>query len=226
MPPRYHPVPLPRKGSRKHLTLPEWQRLREAADASSARDSVLLRLVYEFALRASEPGKLVLDHTKALHKGLLWIPRSKGSRNQWHQITPDTAQRLHEWVTVHCYPSREHRKPHYAVFPGGRWCGNRAKGITRQGVAWVVKTLCRDAIIPDEVAHPHAIKHARVQHLFEACDDDGMPLETMLQTVARVTGHAAAVTAFRHYMAETGRGREIADGVLQAALGAASGDEG
>jgi integrase len=71
--------------------------------------------------------------------------------------------------------------------------------------------------VPSSVAHPHAIKHSRVQHLFEEAEKQGLPPEAALKTVANVVGHKTAQTSWEHYVGETGRGRKVADAVLKKA---------
>jgi hypothetical protein len=60
-----------------------------------------------------------------------------------------------------------------------------------------------------------------VQHLFEEAEKQGLPAEAALKTVSKIVGNKSARTLWENYVAETGRGRAVADTVLERALGEA-----
>lgn len=222
----YKPVPEPRKGVRKHLTMPEWRALYGRARESGEFQEVLARLMYEVALRASEVGQMRLDHLKRtnLVPPQLYVPRAKGSTTGWIVITEELATMLRGWVRFQYRLANAvtvnelaRSRPAYFVFPGTRYRGQR-RGITRHVVWSTIKELCAAADIDASVAHPHAIRHARVQHLFEAAEAQGLDPRTALKTVAKLVGHKSAETSWEHYVAETGAGKKIADAVLKEAL--------
>lgn len=220
------PVPEPRKGRRKHLTMEEWQRLLREARADTLRSHVLIQLMYSRALRAGEVGLLRLDHCKRLHLLQLWVPREKGSNNQWHVLEHETALMLRAWIEV-TFPHAHQRVPQAFLFPGYRHRGRAARGLSRHAVLRLVRLLGQRAGIPEELQHPHAIRHARAQHLYEEADKQGLPVDVMLVSVGKITGHKTAFTSLKHYLAETGQGARIADIVLQRALGGRDdGDDG
>jgi integrase len=222
----YKPVPEPRKGIRKHLTMEEWRALYAAAQRAGEFEHVLVRLMYETALRAAEPGLLRLDHLKRLthEPPQLYVPRGKGSTVGWVVITQELADMLRAWVKYQ-YQLGETitvgelcgNRPAYFVFPGTRYKGQR-RGITRNSVWATIKELCEHAEVDPSVAHPHAIRHARVQHLFEAAEEQGLDPRTALKTVAKLVGHKSAEMAWEHYVSETGAGKKIADAVLREAF--------
>jgi len=218
----YKPVPEPRKEGRRHLSMEEWRRLLAAARAAGVFEHTLIRLLYEAALRASEPGEMRLDHLKRLGKLQLYVPRGKGSHTGWQDISRDLAALL----AVHVKQAYQlsitvetaaRRWPGMYVFPGQRRLGVR-KGISRRSVFDVVRELALKAGIAASLAHPHAIKHARVQHLFEAAEKRGLPPETALKTIAKIVGHRSAQTSWEFYVAETGAGKKIAVEALDAAM--------
>lgn len=211
----FEPVPIPRKAARKHLTMEEWRRL--LAASSTLRDRTLLLLLYETGMRASEPGKLRLDHCKLLHEKRLWVPRGKGSTSSWFTVSAALQRTLVTWIDSQ-YPPGTRRRAEDPVFAGKRYRGRRTN-LSRQTVLDMVKALCRDVDIPEEVAHPHAIRHARSVHLLEEADRRDLPYESVLQTIATILGHKAAATTLRYYTVELGRGKELADDVLALALG-------
>jgi integrase len=214
----FKPAPIPRKPGRKHLSLSEWRRLLAAAEKQdSFRDYVIVRLMYVAGLRAGEVGLMRLDHCKRLHKGQLYVQRRKGSTSRWVDIDPETIEHIARWINE-LYPNRTKRRPSAFLFPGVRYKGTKPAGLSRVTVFRLIKRLCEAAGVPEEVSHPHAIRHARSQHLFEAADAQGIPLDTVLQSVAQILGHTAAQTTLKHYVAETGQGKQLARAVLARAL--------
>jgi len=221
--PAYTPVPEPRKGPRKHLTLAETRAVMQQAAAAGAYEHVLVRLLYEVALRAGEIGQLRLDHLKRLHLDppQLYLPRAKGSAAGWATVSPELAQMLSLWVHEHHRVAdvavAAYADPARFVFPGTRRNG-RARGVTRQSVYNAVNDLCTRAGVDPSVAHPHALRHGRAVHLFEEAERKGLSAEAAKKTVAKILGHRVAETSWEHYIAETGQGREVADDTLRRAM--------
>ena len=211
--------PPPPKRRRKHLTMEEWRALLEAARSQpSAREAALLMLMYELGLRASEPGFLLLNYARKLHEGELYVWRGKGSRSSWENPSEHTADALFRWIREsHPDPSKR-RKEHY-IFPGGRRHKGPLKGLSRWSVWRLIKDLAEEAGIPEEVAHPHALKHSRVQHLFEAADaDPELTSEKVLLAAADVVGHKSAQTTLEHYSAKTAAEKRLLEKVTKKAL--------
>ena len=218
--PQFTPAPVPRKGVRKHLTLAEWRKLLAQARGAGLFEHALIRLLYECGLRAQEPGDLRLDHLKLLGDNRLFVPRAKGSTTGWQDISPAMGKLLRQWTQqVYRVSAAEaaRRAPAGYVFPGMRRMGP-ARGVSRKTVWRIVKELMLGAGIPPGLAHPHAIKHSRVQHLFEEAEAAGLAPEAALQTIARIVGHRSAMTSWQHYVAETGKGRAVAQAALAHAM--------
>lgn len=220
-------VPEPRRTGRKHLTMKEWRNTLSMARSAGLFEHVLLRTLYETGMRASEPGALVFDHLKRLRERppQLYVPRGKGSVTGWQDISRDLADLVAEWALQawNLSPTLSPREiamnwPAAPVFPG-RLMRGRRKGITRRTVWSIVSGLMEQAGVPPELCYPHAIKHSRVQHLFEEAERQGLPPEAALKTVANIVGHRSAQTSWEHYVGETGRGRKVADAVLKKATG-------
>jgi integrase len=218
----YTPVAEPRKGARKHLTFAETRAVMQRAAATGDFERVLVRLLYEVALRAGEVGQLRLDHLKRLHlaPAQLYLPRAKGSAAGWATVSGELAQMLSVWVQTHHRIAdvavAAYGDPARFVFPGGRRNG-RARGVTRQTVYNAVKDVCLAAGTDPSVAHPHALRHARAMHLFEEAERQGLDPRDALITVAKLLGHKSAKTSLENYIAETGRGREVADAAFRRA---------
>lgn len=221
--PSYKPVAEPRKGSRKYLTFAEMRALSATAAERGPYETVLVRLLYEVALRAGEVGALRLDHCKRLHLSppQLYLPRAKGSTSGWQTVTVELACMLQQWIQQHHEVNDATRlarqDPARYVFPGVLKRGRIAKGVSRIAVWRTVKELCLEAGVDESVAHPHALRHARATHLFMEAERQGLEAQAALKTVAKLLGHRTAKTSWEHYVAETGRGKEIAEDAFRRA---------
>lgn len=223
--PSYRPTPLPRKGVRKHLTTDETRRVLAAARARGLQQYLIIRLLYETALRAGEVSALRWDHCRLLHEKppRLYLPRGKGSSAGWTPVSAELAGKLQDWlrdrfdlgdrlVRAACA-----RWPQQFVFPGQRRHG-KYHGVSRSSVWRYVKELCAEAGVPPSVAHPHALRHGRAMHLFEEAERQGLDDRAALTTVAKLLGHTTAQTAWRYYVTETGRGKAVAEAVFKQTL--------
>ena len=216
--PPEEPPPPPRR-RRKYLYMPEWRSLLGAAWAKpSARETAVLMLMYDAGLRASEPGKLRLSYARKLCDGELYVWRGKRSRSSWEGLSEYTVEALSAWIEEG-HPDLSKCKPKDFIFPGGRRHKGVLKGLSRHWVWKMVKRLGAEAGIPEEVCHPHAIKHSRVQHLLEAADaEPDLSSEKVLVAAAGVVGHKSAQTTLKHYSAKTSAEKELVEKVTKEAL--------
>jgi integrase len=200
-------IPKPPRHERRALTEEEWRALLTAARSSCLRDWALLQLIYEAALRASEVGKLTLEHAAYLsNKHSIYISRAKGSHGGYVQLIPATRTLLLRWIRE-TYPDQAKRRPANPLFLAGRYKGE-PRGLSRWGVARVVAELGASAGIPPEIAHPHAIRHGRIMHIVQrAAEDPNFSLELLIPAIAKLVGHASARTTVLHYLSTT-RGAE------------------
>jgi len=220
----YKPVPEPRKAGRHYLTLDEWRKLLATARAAGDFEHLLTRLLYECALRASEPGEMRLDHLKRLHLGQLYVARGKGSHTGWQDISKELAalldahvRRTYELKGSASVTAAAKKWPALYVFPGAYYRGVR-KGISRKTVFNTVKELALQAGLAPSLAHPHALKHSRVQHLFEEAERQGLQAEAALKVIAKIVGHRSAQTSWEFYVSETGAGKKVAVATLKRAM--------
>ena len=197
----------------------EWRAVLEAARAQpSAREEGLLMLLYELGLRASEPGRLRLSYCRKLHEGELYVWRGKGSRTGWEDLSTHTTDALYAWIKER-YPEPNKRKPGDFLFPARRRHKGKVMGLSRWKMWRIVKDLGEQAGIPEQVAHPHAIKHSRVQHLLEAADaEPELSSEKVLLAAADVVGHKSAQTTLKHYSAKTAAEKDLLEKVTKKAL--------
>jgi len=206
---------LPRH-ERKYITEAELRILLKEAEGSTL-DHALVSLMYNVALRASEVGLLTLEHATYLHKGKLYVVRVKGSHSGWLDIHPTTVKAVMAWINDR-YP--EKRTKEMRLFPGNRWRGRPAEGLSRWSVTRAIKRLCHRAGLPDIVAHPHSLRHGRVMHILEAAAaTPNFHFPTLVPTLAKYLGHAAATTTIEYYMHETKGVHAIEGKMLDGILG-------
>lgn len=191
---------------RKYLTRVELHALLQVA-SSNLRDHALVLVIYECALRASEPGRLRLEDARHLHRNLLYVYRGKGSLVGFVDLSGTTVQAVSDWITF-AYPNARARNPDAWLFPARRYQG-RNQGMTRTGVYAVFKTLATAARLPLDLCHPHVLKHTRVMDLYQAAKDAGGHPHDALLSVAKLVGHAAAQTTLDHYLHETKEQKDI-----------------
>lgn len=206
---------LPRH-ERKYITEAELRVLLKEAEGSLF-DHALVSLMYNAALRASEVGLLNLGHARYLPKGKLYVIRVKGSHTDWLDIHPTTVKNVMAWIKSR-YPGE--RTAELFLFPGIRWRGRPAEGLSRWSVTRAIKRLCHRAGLPDIVAHPHSLRHGRVMHILEAAAaTPNFHFPTLVPTLAKYLGHAAATTTIEYYMHETKGVHAIEGKMLDGILG-------
>jgi integrase len=161
--------------------------------------------MYECALRASEPGRLRLSYAQDLHEtGRLFVWRGKSSVSGHVDLSATCKKALFDWLR-HRYPDPDKREKEDFIFPSSMVRGY-VKGLPRRTVYDIINRLATRADLPPEVRHPHVLKHSRVQHLLEAASaDPNLDPMNMLQTIAQLVGHAAAMTTVQHYMTRTSK---------------------
>lgn len=148
-----------------HLAIGEVEALLAAARRVSVRDGALLRLIYLYGLRASEPGLVRLDDVH-LDAGQIEIVRLKKSTGGQYPLLPVLTADLRAWLRL--------REP-----AGSTWLFpdrvDSSVGIDRFGVFHAFVRAARLAGIPvgrGTAGHPHALKHSIATHML----DEGAPL--------------------------------------------------
>jgi integrase len=193
---------------RKYLLRPELKALLREAKVN-LRDHALVLVMYEAALRASEPSFLTLESARSLHEFRIYVRRGKGSRDGWVELSPTCTRALSDWI-AYCYPDATRRKSKAWVFPPLRKYGRvGSTGLTRWGVYGIIRSLAERAGLPTYLRHPHVLKHTRVMDLYDAARKGGGHPQDILAGVAKLVGHRTAQTTLAYYLSETEEQREI-----------------
>jgi integrase len=109
-----------------------------AARKSSERDYLIILMLLNHALRASE---LTAILPTDIRDGHLHVARLKGSKRTVQPLTDDEKESL------------------WKMFGGVQPDGRRLFSITRQQVWRIVQKHCKTAGIPLAASHPHSAKH-------------------------------------------------------------------
>jgi len=140
----------------KYLTEEEVERL--FACIVSIRDRALFRLIYHRGLRASEPGRLQLCDWDPQTERLM-VHRRKGSITAPFRLTSIESRALRAWI-------RER-----GTQPGPLFPTRKHSPISRDRVHDLMHRYARSAGIPEERAHPHALKHSCGTHVLARLHD-------------------------------------------------------
>lgn len=201
---------------RKHLTVDEYRDIVALAERSP-RDSALIRIIYECALRREEPGVLLLSYARDLsHTGRLYVQRGKGSPSGHVDLDRETQRCLVRWIEI-AYPEKSDWTGDKFIFPGGR--GSK-RGLTGRTVYNVYRGLALEAGIEGKyLLHPHVLKRSRAQHLIESMVDRGLTPWHALQAIAALIGHASAKTTIEHYLVQSSKERAMAKEIVRGIYG-------
>jgi len=206
--------PKPPKHERKFLYADEWRKLLAAARAKGPREEALLLVMYEAGLRREEPGLLRISYVEQLaSKKVIFCWRGKGSRSADVHLSDVACKALGRWLDL-TYPPGTKRHRNGFVFPG-KYLGKRRgqKGITGRQVYNIIRELAESAGLGKKVAHPHILKHSRVQHILDAGFKANISVDKLYQTIAGIIGHSAARTTIEHYSAATGAEQQLVNRV-------------
>jgi site-specific recombinase XerD len=122
------------------------------------RDYALFLILYRRGLRASEIGMLERSDVDMTH-GYITVSRLKGSLPGRLKLLSDEMKALRRY-----FRSRKDSSPF--LFP------NRlGQQLTRAGVYGMMRQYAELAGLPEELRHPHCLKHSIATHLLEAGAD-------------------------------------------------------
>jgi len=149
------PSPPAKRKSRKKDTvkyLSEEQLDRFFAVIKSARDVAMFRMIYHRGLRASEVKLLQLSDWNRERDRIRFV-RLKGSNGGEYHLTSREVRALRAWLRVR------------GVEQGPLFPSRKGKGISQQMLDVLMKRYGREAGLPPELCHTHALKHSAATHL-------------------------------------------------------------
>jgi integrase len=170
---------------RLHLTPDEAHRLIAAAGKRGRypeRDRVLVRLVYRHGLRASEACDLKWDHLN-LDEGTILVRRKKMGKDSTHSMDRDELRDLRKL-------RRETNSPY--VFST-----ERGGPLSVRTLQYIVAEAGKIASLPEELSHPHALRHAAGYSLINNDVDVRLVQEFLGHKTPAMTMHYTAVSPKR-----------------------------
>ena len=171
---------------------------------SSVRDLAMITVGYWRGLRASEYGQILLQDWKDA-TSRLYVTRAKGGVSAEYSVAPAERTAIRSWVKVR------------GNQPGPLFISRRGTGISRKQVHALVQFYGRLAGWPEDLCHPHTLRHSIAVHLLEKGVDLyavkdwlGHTTITSTEVYARITSpvrERAAEMAYQAGDAESGRVR-------------------
>ena len=145
-----NPLVTARRAPIKYLSTQEIQAL--FAVIRDVRDRAIFRVIYHRGLRASEVGRLNLQHysTKI---NQLYVNRLQGSYGGLYPVVNAEKEALRAWL-------RKRRRA-----PGPLFLSRNHRAISRWALDDLMKKYCALAGIPKSKAHVQALKHSCRAHL-------------------------------------------------------------
>lgn len=140
------------------------------------RDGAMLDLMYACGLRVSE---LCTLRTDQLHfkEGYIRV-RGKGRKERLVPVAKATAKRVMDYL--------DHDRPVLAQDPDQAgsilFLSVRSRPLTRQRIWQVIRELGTSVQLPEDLLHPHSLRHSFASHLLSS----GAPL----RTIQEMLGHA------------------------------------
>lgn len=137
----------------KYATQDQVERLLFVARAS-VRDTALLTVGYWRGLRASEYAQILLQDWKDA-TSRLYVSRAKGGVSAEYSVCPAERSAIRSWLKVR------------GSDPGPLFVSRRGVGISRKRIHALVQFYGRLAGWPDDLCHPHTLRHSIAVHLLE-----------------------------------------------------------
>lgn len=124
------------------------------AARNSSRDFAMFTIGYWRGLRASEYGRILITDWKPESRRL-YVDRVKGGQGAEYPISDDERKALGYWLKVR------------GDGPGPLFVSKRGLRISRQQVFKLVRDYALAAGWPDDLSHPHTLRHSIAVHLLE-----------------------------------------------------------
>ena len=196
-PARSLPSPRVPKTLPRAMTLPDTERLLDAADEPPfpERDRALFELLYATGMRVSEAAGLDLEDVDFASRLL----RVTGKGNK-ERIAP-FGEAAEEALAAYL-PLRQEKRRRVADPGDGDpvFVNKRGGRLTTRSMARLLKRRLRAAGLPSEIS-PHALRHSFATHLLEAGAD--------LRAIQELLGHASLSTTQKYTHLDAARLREV-----------------
>ncbi len=176
-----------------HLTVGQTRRLLAQPDRSTRRgrrDATLLATLYDSAARVSEFAGLTVRDIR-VESPPLAVLTGKGRKIRHVPLGGNTAALLAAYLAEHGLDRPGHDdNPLFA--------GQHGNKLSRGGIAWIIskyQALTGDPALVGAALSPHALRHSRAMHLYEA----GVPLPY----IRDILGHVELATTDIYARAST-----------------------
>lgn len=176
-----------------HLTVGQTRRLLAQPDRSTRRgrrDATLLATLYDSAARVSELAGLTVRDIR-VESPPLAVLTGKGRKIRHVPLGGNTAALLAAYLAEHGLDRPGHDdNPLFA--------GQHGSQLSRGGIAWIIskyQALTGDPALVGAALSPHALRHSRAMHLYEA----GVPLPY----IRDILGHVELATTDIYARAST-----------------------
>jgi site-specific recombinase XerD len=176
-----------------HLTVGQTRRLLAQPDRSTRRgrrDATLLATLYDSAARVSELAGLTVRDVR-VESPPLAVLTGKGRKIRHVPLGGNTAALLAAYLAEHGLDRPGHDdNPLFA--------GQHGSKLSRGGIAWIIskyQALTGDPALVGAALSPHALRHSRAMHLYEA----GVPLPY----IRDILGHVELATTDIYARAST-----------------------
>lgn len=148
----------------KYLTQEETKRLFEVIKKKgSKRDQAMFKVIYDYGLRASEVGLLLIDDVD-LKRRKIKIQRLKDGYTGEKPITSDTAKVLKAYIE-----ERKKKKDFNPIL----FISKKQNPISRNRLHEIFCKYAEEANLPKDKRHVHVLRHSIATHLLDA----GQPIE-------------------------------------------------
>jgi type 1 fimbriae regulatory protein FimB len=139
----------------KYLNAKQVLAVLEAARANSTRDWAMLLLTFRHALRSREVRQLKLSDI-SLTDGTIRIERAKGGVSGVQTLDAHKGEpTLDEFVALKAWLKERAEDGSKVLFPS-----QKGGAMTRMQLLRLFKQYATAAGIPDELAHPHILRHS------------------------------------------------------------------
>jgi site-specific recombinase XerD len=197
---------MPRKQTKEITYLSKLEVEKLLKGIANIRDKAIFTLMYYHGLRASEIGKLEIRDVR-LTDNRIQVHRLKGSISGDGIVGPQVTRVMRAWLRDRIQLGERFGT---TLFPS-----NQNNPISRITIYKLFAKYAEAAGIPENLRHPHILKHSIATHLLESGEDastvqDWLGHKDIRNTLvyAKVTNKRREEAAARFYGKQTKEGKE------------------